>query len=260
MRNAVNLIPMAGAGARFIRDKFTGPKPLIDVDGEPMIIQATKNLPDADRWVFICRKEHLEAYALQKTLKNTYRGCAIVAIDYLTEGQASTCLVAEQHIDKDNSLLISACDNGMLYNEGLLDELTRDSSIDALIFTFRGNATVTRNPRMYGWVEVHGRGRVGRVSVKVPISDDPLCDHAVVGTFWFRKGRYFVDAAKEMIKHNTRINNEFCVDECVNNAVAAGLNVRVFEVDKYICWGTPEDLATYNYWREYFKKHCLNDN
>ena len=257
MKSAVNLIPMAGVGARFARDKFTDPKPLIDVGGEPMIIRATKNLPDAGRWVFICRKEHLEEYALQKTLKNTYRGCTIVAIDYLTEGQASTCLVAEQHIDKDNSLLISACDNGMLYNEDLLDELIRDSSIDALIFTFRNNVTATRNPQMYGWVKVDKHGRVEQVSVKVPISSDPAGDHAVVGTFWFRRGKYFTDAAREMIKSNTRINNEFYVDECVNNAVAAGLNVRVFEVDKYICWGTPQDLATYNYWREYFKNYHI---
>ena len=26
------------------------------------------------------------------------------------------------------------------------------------------------------------------------------------------------------------------------------------EIDKYICWGSPNDLKTYEYWQEYFHK------
>ncbi len=246
---------MAGAGARFFKEGFRDPKSLIDIDGKPMVIRATECLPDADRWIFVCRKEHLDNYPLAVTLKKAYRGCTILDIDYLSEGQASTCLMAEKYIDLDNPLLISACDNGIVYNTPKLDTMIRDKAVDALIFTFRNNAIVARNPKMYGWVKADDKQRVERVSVKVPISDNPMSDHAVVGTFWFRKGEYFIHAAKEMIAKNTRINNEFYVDECLNNAVARGLNVKVFEVDKYICWGTPDELRTFNYWREYFNIH-----
>ena len=30
--------------------------------------------------------------------------------------------------------------------------------------------------------------------------------------------------------------------------------MRNFEVDHYICWGTPDDLHTYRYWQEFFNK------
>ena len=39
----------------------------------------------------------------------------------------------------------------------------------------------------------------------------------------------------------------------MNVAVEMGLRVHVLEVDRYICWGTPQDLDVYNYWAGYFR-------
>ena len=79
-------------------------------------------------------------------------------------------------------------------------------------------------------------------------------DHAVIGAFTFKKAEDFIDCSKDMITANSRINGEFYVDEVINFCLKAGLKVKVFEVDKYICWGTPQDLDTYNYWSAYFQK------
>jgi hypothetical protein len=40
----------------------------------------------------------------------------------------------------------------------------------------------------------------------------------------------------------------------MNDCIAAGLNVQVFEIEQYICWGTPNDYKTYIYWDTFFKK------
>ena len=37
----------------------------------------------------------------------------------------------------------------------------------------------------------------------------------------------------------------------MNELVEIGLNVKVFEIDKYISWGTPNDLHTYEYWERF---------
>ena len=31
-----------------------------------------------------------------------------------------------------------------------------------------------------------------------------------------------------------------------------GYKVKVFNIDRYICWGTPNDYKTYQYWLEHF--------
>ena len=38
------------------------------------------------------------------------------------------------------------------------------------------------------------------------------------------------------------------------NAIALGLRVRVFEIEHYLCWGTPVDLRTFEYWQRCFDR------
>ena len=37
-------------------------------------------------------------------------------------------------------------------------------------------------------------------------------------------------------------------------SIEIGLKVVLFEVDYFICWGTPDELETYNYWESCFNK------
>ena len=77
--------------------------------------------------------------------------------------------------------------------------------------------------------------------------------HAIVGTIFFRKAKYFIDGLKKNKLENIKTNNEFYVDDVLNQNIKSGLKIKVFEVEDYICWGTPNDFKTYNYWREYFE-------
>ena len=116
---------------------------------------------------------------------------------------------------------------------------------DALIWTFRNNPSVLQNPNMYGWVQVDVSGKAEGVSCKVPISDQPMNDHAVVGTFSFKKAGYFLECADEMIRKSRKINNEYYLDVVLDESKTNGHNVIPFEIDKYIGWGTATDLEEY---------------
>ncbi len=250
----VNLVPMAGAGERFAREGYDLPKPLIPVSGLPMAVRAARALPHGDRWVFVCLRQHLQEYGLDRVLERHFPGCRVIAIDHMTEGQACTCALAEPAVDPEEPLCIGACDNGMLWDRARLERLWADPRVDALIFTFRGNPTVVRSPTAYGWVRVDQDGRALGVSCKVPLSERPLRDHAIVGTFWFRRASLFFDGVREQVARDLRVNREFYVDVTMNVLIEQGLDVRVFEVDRYIAWGTPEDLRTYEYWEDCFRR------
>ena len=34
--------------------------------------------------------------------------------------------------------------------------------------------------------------------------------------------------------------------------IKKGYKIKIFDVDYYLCWGTPNDYKTYNYWYDYF--------
>ena len=69
MSKRINLIPMAGAGQRFADVGYTLPKPLIPVAGKPMIVRAAGSLPKADKWIFVCRAQHLLSAPVEQVLK-----------------------------------------------------------------------------------------------------------------------------------------------------------------------------------------------
>lgn len=239
----VNLIPMAGQGQRFLDMGYKIPKPLIDIDGLPMIIRAAKCLPDADKWIFICRKEHIDSARIDMILLDYFPNSKIIAIDYLTEGQASTCLLAKELLKKNDILTIGACDNGMEYDKRKFKKLI--STNDAIIWTFKNNKAVLKDPFMYGWVDVDSFGNATRVSCKKPISSSPINDHAIVGAFTFKKADYFITNSEIMITKGLKINNEYYLDNVLYECIKNGLRVTPFKIDEYNCWGTPSDLLEY---------------
>ena len=251
----INLVPMAGEGKRYKDVGFTIPKPFIDVDGIPMVVRACKALPAADKNIFVCRKQHIKEYPIQETLEKYLNNVIIVTIDELTDGQAITCLAAREYIPDNAILNIGASDYDMLYDENVIEEMYKNPELDGWIWTFRNNPSVLQNPNMYGWVEIESQStKATHVSCKNPISKDPMSDHAIIGSFTFKKAKSFFDSVDEMVKLNYRINNEFYVDVASDFAINSGLNIHVHEVDQYICWGTPQDYHEYQYWLSYFKK------
>ena len=113
---------MAGAGQRFVDAGYKTPKPLIEVDGIPIAVQAAKSLPTADHWIFICREEHILKHGIDKVLKHHFPSSDIISVRYLTNGQASTCLLAKDLLRPEDQLTIGACDNAMEYDSDLFEK------------------------------------------------------------------------------------------------------------------------------------------
>jgi len=250
------LLPMSGKGSRFQEKGYNIPKPFLDINGKPMFIQAVNCLPKINNHIFICLQEHLDKYDITSDLNKNYKNYKIIPINKVTDGQACTCEIGlkETNFDLEKPILISACDNGVYFNSEKYNELLNDESIDIIVWSFRNNQTSKVNPNMYSWLEVDDNNNVKSVSCKKFIFDDPLKTHAIIGTMFFRKSKYFIDGLKENYKNNFMTNNEYYVDDVLNRNIEMGLNVKVFEVENYICWGTPDDYETYNYWKDFFNK------
>jgi NDP-sugar pyrophosphorylase family protein len=246
------MIPMAGAGSRFTAAGYASPKPLISVSGRPMAFQAISDLPHTPTQIFVLRRDLPQLEVIQSALKQEFSSGDIVTLDEITDGQARTCLMAMHHVHADSPLTIGACDNGALYDASGFEALWEDPAVDVIVWAARGHAAAARNPRMYGWIDALG-DRIVQVSVKEPLSH-PHHDPIVIGAFTFRRAADFRAAAERMISRGAKVNGEFYVDTCVNDAIALGLNVRLFEVDSFLCWGTPNELATFQYWQACFNK------
>lgn len=255
------IIPMAGEGKRFSDQGYKIHKPVIPtIDRHtgrelPMVVCATLDLPGVDsdggNVIFIDRDFH-KRDSVEDVIINTFKNAKFITVDRLTEGQACTCLLAKSKIEKDEELLIAGCDNGMIYDNSLFE--IEKQNADCLVFTYRDNESVLANPNAYGWITTDKKNNVTGLSIKKAISDNPKQDHAIVATFWFRKGQIFLDSAEKMIAENDRINGEFYVDEVIKHILESGYKVKVFEIERYIGWGTPKDFEEYMRTIQYWDK------
>ena len=258
------LIPMAGAGSRFREAGYTVSKPAIPTYDKrtgkqiPMVVCATLDLPDVNpngsNVIYVDRDFH-KVDGTENAVSQCFPQAKFITVDHLTEGQACTCLLAEDLLDTAEELLIAGCDNGMEINREKFD-ISRQNA-DMLVFTYRHNESVLKNPDAYGWMIIDENDNIIGTSIKKAISNNPMEDHAVVATFWFKTGRLFVEAAHKMIAENDRINNEFYVDQVARHVLELGYKAKVFEIDRYIGWGTPEDYElyqrTFEYWYGFYK-------
>lgn len=230
------VIPMAGNGSRFANAGYKDPKPFIPVFGRPMISWVVRNLGIDATYTFIIRKEFEETYAAREYLNKLCPGCNIVAIDGVTDGAACTVLLAKQHIDNNDPLIIINSDQYIEFDsfKFIFDFLysPTESKFDGKISTFDGK----RHPK-WSYAKTDENGVVTEVREK-----DPFSDHATTGLYMWRRGGDFVKYANQMIAKNIRVNNEFYVVPVFNEAIADGLKFSISDCTRMWGIGVPEDL------------------
>jgi HAD superfamily hydrolase (TIGR01509 family) len=231
------LIPMAGAGSRFSQAGYTFPKPLIEVNGKPMIEVVVNNLNMEAHYIFLVQKEHYEKYNLKFLLNLIAPNCDIIQLDGITEGAACTTLLAKDLINTDEPLVIANSDQYVDWNSNECMYSFSADEIDAGILTFKSH-----HPK-WSYARLDESGFVAEVAEKKVISEN-----ATVGIYYWSKGRDYVKYAEQMISKNIRVNNEFYVCPVFNEAIADGKKIKIKNVESMWGIGTPEDL-------EYFLKN-----
>jgi len=228
------LIPMAGAGTRFQQAGYTFPKPLIEVNGKPMIQLVVENLSLDAHFIYVVQKIHRQKYNLDTLLKLLTPDCTLIEVDEITEGAACTSLLARKHIDNDNPLFFANSDQYVEWSSAEFMYKMNETEADGGIVTFEAT-----HPK-WSFCKVNEQGYVTEVAEKNPISN-----LGTVGFYFWRKGSDFVKYADQMIRNNTRVNGEFYVCPVFNEALKDEKKIRHFKIKEMWGLGTPEDLNFY---------------
>jgi len=230
------LIPMAGEGSRFKDAGFITPKPIIDVEGLPMVGLVADKLDIKANFIFIVKGEHCETYNLETILKLMYPNCTIVKTWGKQGGAACSVLEAEEFINNEKHLLIVNSDQIWNWNARLFYYQMIKENLDGGIVTFKDPE---KNPK-WSFAKINEEGYVTEVAEKKPISN-----LGTAGIYYYKYGSDFVKYAKQMIAKNIKINNEFYVAPIYNEFILDNKKIKTFTIEKMIGLGTPEDLAIY---------------
>jgi len=238
MNKKINiLIPLAGTNPLFPINDFPFSKPLVEIDGKPIIQLAIENLQTIDRdihFIFLVKVEDCKKYFLDHVLRIlTDNKSTIVKIDNNTKGAACSALLAIDEIDNDIPLIISNGDQ--IFNEDLNKIIDYLSTFDAGVV-----CTTSVHPR---WSFIRTEGdEVIETAEKRPISKD-----AIAGIFFYKKGSYFVNSAMEIIKKDANYNDMYYISSTINELILENKRVGFYKIpkEKYECFYSPEKIKEY---------------
>jgi NDP-sugar pyrophosphorylase family protein len=232
------VIPMAGPDERFKQYGFPFPKPVVEIDGRPLIEHAFDCLrmtPKAD-FTFVIRKEDDQRFHLSDVLRLLDPNCTIITADGETAGAACTAMLAVEQIDNDEELVITNGDQILNFDlDRVLTEF-RERRLDAGTVVFD-----SVHPR-WSFVKTDAQGLVIEAAEKRPISRN-----ATAGIYYFRKGSDFISAAKSMILKGASVNGGFFVCPAFNELILQQRKIGTYQIDRddYISLATPQAVEEY---------------
>jgi NDP-sugar pyrophosphorylase family protein len=248
---------MAGHSRRFKKAGYDTPKPFILIDNKPMIEWVCQMFLPEDEFIFVCNKDHLANSNYRRILESTVLNYHIVEISPHEYGPTYSVLQAQEFIDnEDEPIIINYCDFLMQWDYRQF--LLKATQYDGAIPVFRGFHPASFGSTYYAYIKANKNLEMVELREKSSFTDDRSNEYASTGSYYIENWKTFKYYADELLKTKLEGSSEYYCSLIFNSMVRDGKRVCLFEVDKFICFGTPEDLEEYMFWSEYFLKCVKN--
>lgn len=233
---------MAGEGSRFAKAGWTTPKPLIELNGQPLFKHAISSISGAGapmKYSFIVRQEHIDRYKIDAAIRGFIPEANVFSVQKTTRGAVETCLVAESAIADDDAVIVMDCDlefssQGFIETiRNILEQPAEDVDGGALV-SFESD-----QPR-YSYAALNEDGLVTRTAEKEVISRHALC-----GAYFFSSAKRFKEVAHRLLDEPEFKKPEYYVSLLYNYLLDAGEKVHLSTMEEYYSYGTPEELSLY---------------
>lgn len=242
------VIPMAGRSQRFKDKGYNAPKYMLPLGDQIVIERLVACFAPADHYHFIISRHQVEETpGLQQFLESIVKFSNVHVIDDHNLGPAYSVLQILDAID-DQELLITYCD--FLVDWDYQAFVSFASGWDSVIPTFSGFQPASFGDTLFAYIRRDAEDRLIELREKQCFTDNRGEEPASVGIYYFRTAEMFAAYAREVIEDTERDLPEAYVSLLANPMVRDGLAVATFDVEKFICLGTPRDYEEFLYWQD----------
>lgn len=243
------IIPMSGQGKRFKEAGYTVPKPLILVDGKPIIEYVVAMFPKETDIIFICNREHLETTSMRQTLLSTAPQAKIVPIDSHSLGPVHAVAQVFEHISDDEEVWVSYCDYFMNWDYAQVMDTIRKHGYEGAVPAYTGFHPHLLHKGLYGGILVDKENLMKAYKEKHSFTENLMDSHHSAGAYYFKKGSDLKRYLKEIIDDPLeRIHGEAYMSMPYYLFLRDKKKVFVPEVKHFMQWGTPEDFEEFEGW------------
>ena len=232
----INILLPAMGKSEFFKDSFF-PKPLVEIKGKTMLetVVDNYNTVEPSRFIFVFSEEDCVRFHVDASARILKKECEIIKLQNQTAGALCTCLMAVDYINNDVPLIIANFDQIIDVDYKKVIDGFIASGSDAGIITFP-----SIHPR---WSYAKKEDNIViEVAEKRPLSKD-----AIAGFYYFRKGEYFVEAAKKVLLKQNSLEGRYYISMSLNEMVLEGNKVGFYDITKeqYHSFYSPEKIKEY---------------
>lgn len=232
------IITMAGLGSRFRKAGYNCPKYMIKAKGKALFEWSMDSLVDYNpyvtKYIFVVRKEEdSESYIRKHMEKYGIKDIEVIGIDYLTAGQAATCMLAMPYCDPEEPIMVYNIDTYVEPHEMKYLYITGDGHIPC--FHAEGDH--------WSFAKLDVEGNVVEVREKERISDN-----CTLGAYYFSSANLYKSLYEEYYSDDSKMEkNEKYIAPLYNFMIEKGMSVTIsiVDVEKVHVLGTPEELQVF---------------
>ncbi|MBR5419867.1 MAG: glycosyltransferase family 2 protein [Lachnospiraceae bacterium] len=234
------VITMGGLGSRFRKAGYTVPKYMIEAKGKTLfdwsLISLEGYRKEAARFVFIAMADEendVRGFIEKKCEELKIPDPEIILLDYLTDGQATTAMLAKKYWEPEHGLLIYNIDTYVEAGEMNSEELKGDGFIPC--FRAEGDH--------WSFVRLDDTGKVVEIKEKQRISD-----HCTLGAYYFRSCALYEELYNEYYSDPAHcVNGEKYVAPLYDYLLSKGGEIYISDIDpsRVHVLGTPEELTAF---------------
>ena len=151
---------MSGFGERFRKAGYDIPKPLIKVEGKPIIQHVVEMFSESDDFLFICNEDHInnKNYDMYNILKKVSPSAKIITIKAHKLGPVHAVLCAASSINLSKQTVVNYCDFSCYWNFNSFKKFVSDNSCDGAIPAYRGFHPHSIHSNYYAYLNINKKG------------------------------------------------------------------------------------------------------
>lgn len=255
------VIPMSGFGERFRRAGYITPKPLIEIDGKPIIAHVIDMFPGEQDFTFICNQDHLACpdYRMEEILNQYCPTGRIIGIPPHKLGPIHAVRQINHLLDSNRPVVVNYCDFTCYWDWHHFKEFVTKTACKGAIPAYKGFHPHTLGSTNYAYMR-ETNGWVQDIQEKQPYTDNRMEELASSGTYYFASGKVMSEAFDLAVGQELNVGGEYYVSLAYKPLLSMGYSIAAYPLQHFMQWGTPEDVAEYNNWSAAFRQLVIKKN
>ena len=238
------IIPMTGKSKRFKEAGISLPKQFLPINNKTMIEHTLDMFPNEKDINFIVSKEDFE----NEDLKNYFKLLSkynIVKIDYQTTGPGGAVLKSKL-LETNEPVLINYCDFSNIWDWEKFKTFAKKNNPDGIIPAYVGLHPHSIYGNNYAFLKLDNN-KVTGIQEKKPFTSEKINEYASSGSYYFKSGFLAKKYIDLIFEKKQFINNEVYISTPYQEMINDKLDIKVYEIDYFFQWGTPEDYSEFIY-------------